>query len=198
MFIQPCFIRKNTKELRDKLKDLGYKICKCCEFEYAIWLNNYIPTNSIHGTDYSNEEIGISAKESLNLFLEENSNYVDCGTNEDLFLAIAALRDDTDKNQYFKHNSKNHFYKCDMDSFKDYFATCNKELNDHLEDYHKATIDELKELLHTKKIYCSQCGGTNILKEAWVDANTLIYVNDTYNDRYYCEDCMEEVNVIIK
>lgn len=150
MFIQPCFIRKNTKELRNELEKLGYKICKYCKFKDAIWLNNYLPTNSIHGIGYANYAIGISAKESLNLFLKGNSNYIDCDTNEDLFLAIAALRDDTDKNQYFKHNSKNHFYKCDMDSFKDYFDDCNKELDDHIEDYHKATVEELIEFFNKK------------------------------------------------
>ncbi len=31
---------------------------------------------------------------------------VDCGTNEDLFLAIAALRDDTDKYQWFTDGDK--------------------------------------------------------------------------------------------
>lgn len=191
MFIQPCLIRKNTKKLRDMLIAFGYKIPPkqyfedregglLCRGKLAIG----IPENSYEF--------------NLDEYLKNNQFIIDCGTNDDLFLAIVALRDDTDKNQYFKHNSKNHFYKCDMNSFKNYFDICNKELDDHIEDYHKATIDELKELLDTKKIYCSKCGGTNILKEAWVDANTLIYVSDTYSDRYYCEDCMEEVNVTIK
>lgn len=190
MFIQPCFIRKNTKELRDKLKDLGYEYCP--QYDTSCDSLHTRGSNILHGRPYFVDEHYTD--------LDSNNSFdgIDCEENDDLFLAIAALRDDTDKNQYFKHNSKNHFYKCDIDSFKDYFAICNKELNDHIEDYHKATIDELKELLNTKKIYCSKCGGTNILKEAWIDANTLIYVNDTYSDRYYCEDCMEEVNVTIK
>jgi hypothetical protein len=33
--------------------------------------------------------------------LKKIDSFIDCGTNEELFLAIAALRDDTDENQWF-------------------------------------------------------------------------------------------------
>lgn len=139
MFIQHCFIRKNTKELRDRLEKLGYKICKCCEFEDAIWLNNYIPTSSIHGIGYSDKEIGTSVKESLNLFLEENNNYIDCKENEELFLAIAALRDDTDINQWFTDLS-GHWEKCTFnEGYK--FIWFNYNLN--IRNAYKATVKEL-------------------------------------------------------
>lgn len=85
LFMQSCFIRKNTKYLRDKLEELGYSYngksstqdeltcLYCC-------LSGYYECTEIPGRFESP---------------------IDCGTNEDLFLAIAALRDDTDKNQWF-------------------------------------------------------------------------------------------------
>lgn len=83
-FIQPCFIRKNTPELRKMLEDMGI-------FEH--------PSGRATGKGlfvnrgfYGSLPIG---------YTEEIERAIDCGTNEDLFLALAALRDDTDKNQWF-------------------------------------------------------------------------------------------------
>ena len=39
---------------------------------------------------------------------EENSKIIDCGTNEELFIAIAALRDNSDKYQYFVTEEEMH------------------------------------------------------------------------------------------
>ena len=84
-FIQSCFIRKNTPELRKKLEELGY---------------------IYNGSD--TESWGASALYCFDgkyyeVYPAKPSRYhsiVDCGTNEELFLALAALRDDTDKNQW--------------------------------------------------------------------------------------------------
>ena len=86
MFTQSCFIRKNTPELRKKLEELGYK--------YS-------------GRD--TESWGTSALycfygEYYEVYPAQPSRYhsiVDCGTNEELFLALAALRDDSDYMQWF-------------------------------------------------------------------------------------------------
>lgn len=84
MFTDFCFIRKNTPELREKLIELGYK-------QNDFDLNNkpWLATNH-------NMFIGVDDG-FQNLPIED----IDCGENETLFLAIAALRDDTDKNQWF-------------------------------------------------------------------------------------------------
>lgn len=78
-FIQPCFIRKNTPELRKKLEELGYRM------------------NLIYSPNEHNLYIGSGVYSSANFI---DNYYLDCGTNEELFLALAALRDDTDKNQW--------------------------------------------------------------------------------------------------
>lgn len=84
-FTTRCYIRKNTKELRDRLKEIGYKICKCCKDFDDEWLVTIPSEGKVHGCRYrKSEETGI-----------------DCGENEELFLAIAALRDDSGAFQWF-------------------------------------------------------------------------------------------------
>lgn len=36
--------------------------------------------------------------------IDETDGFIDCGTNEDLFLALAALRDDSDYMQWFTND----------------------------------------------------------------------------------------------
>lgn len=85
-FLQSCFIRKNTPELRKKLEELGYKYNGS---DTESW-----GTSALYCFDGKYYEV-YPAKPS------RYHSIVDCGTNEELFLALAALRDDTDKNQWF-------------------------------------------------------------------------------------------------
>ena len=86
-----CFIRKNNKYLRKKLRDLGYLDNTC----FASF-DNFLYTL---GGDYYTCK---SYDKFSNMRSEEFVNEcIDCGTNEELFLAIAALRDDSNKNQWF-------------------------------------------------------------------------------------------------
>lgn len=89
-FTTKCFIRKNAPELQKKLEEMGYEICPCANFETSKWLDNNIKTNSIHGVP----------KHSIGIMLHE-TDAIDCGENEELFLAIAAMRDDTNEGQLF-------------------------------------------------------------------------------------------------
>lgn len=94
VFKQSCLIRKNTPELRDKLSDLGYKVHKLSETEdreYGILCNGKVAVG-----------IPDNCREfNLDEYLKNNPQIIDCGKNEDLFLAIAALRDDSDRYQFF-------------------------------------------------------------------------------------------------
>jgi hypothetical protein len=108
-FLQSCFIRKNTPELRTKLKELGYHICSCAEFEDSIWLRTSFITNepTVHGIGFIDEDYTgrKTTQEELDFFLYENSKSknprIDCGDNEEIFLALAALRDATNEHQWF-------------------------------------------------------------------------------------------------
>lgn len=154
MFTQPCFIRRNTPELREKLMNLGHSLCLCTEFEGACWLSvNPNAPYTVHGVGYTSEEEfpGKTQKEFLDEFLQvsEKKEIVDCKINEDLFLALAALRDDSDKNQWFASNywdkkgGPDEWRLCTEDDYKDFFGDCPYVRN--YDDYHKATVEELIE-----------------------------------------------------
>lgn len=72
---------------------------------------------------------------------------IDCGTNEELFLAIAALRDDTDKNQWFTDGDK--WIMCPAIKFSSYWVYNDIDVN--IDTVHKATVDELIEHFKTKE-----------------------------------------------
>ena len=112
-FTTRCFIRKNSKELQEKLADIGYRICQCANFTNAEWLNTLPINGTVHGKGYFDAEMESpdwTVEKELRRFVSENTSYIDCGINEELFLAIAALRDDSDKNQYFWY--KDELFKC--------------------------------------------------------------------------------------
>ena len=135
-FIQSCFIRKNTPELRKKLEELGYKY---------------------NGRD--TESWGASALYCFDgkyyeVYPAKPSRYhsiVDCGTNEELFLALAALRDDTNKNQWFiaqgtiwvkDYNGEiiTYYDEGELFLWNEYLF-----IEDNPSDFRKATVEEIIE-----------------------------------------------------
>lgn len=144
-FTTPAFIRKNTTELRMKLERLGYYLHPECIDDDR---GNYLFVNREY---YLNRPLGYS---------EELSRSIDCGTNESLFLAIASLRDDTDKEQFFVTEvrfgsindpytiiEKGAFLKCCMDKWK---IPKNKFDSMGIPS-HKATVEELIEHFKEKE-----------------------------------------------
>lgn len=146
-FTTPCFIRKNTQELRKKLKEFGYNI-----------LNSGNTTLDAHNYDGKGSHKSIEEGKAIitsygNLYgvvyyvdTITKKGRIDCGTNEELFLAIAALRDDTDKNQLFT-NGKGDWgiYRDGSDgglSGMDFYGMPN---DFEIDNYHKATVNELIE-----------------------------------------------------
>lgn len=93
MFITNCFIRKNTPELRGKLKKMGYYVCHCTGGATAVSLMALLG------------EVHAVCAEELDIFADEvksgKCKLIYCGDNEQLFIALAAMRDDTDKDQLF-------------------------------------------------------------------------------------------------
>lgn len=109
-FIQPCFIRKNTPKLMKNIEELGYKM------------------NLTYSRNEQNLYICGGVYSSANFI---DNFYLDCGTNEELFLALAALRDDSDKNQWFTDGKL--------------WEKSNDELPSHYMQLegHKATVEEI-------------------------------------------------------
>lgn len=131
-FTTPCFIRKNTQELRKKLIELGYKSSRVIddneELCLATGLNKYTHiTNEMFDSTIPNETWNCAGR-------------IDCGTNEELFLALAALRDDTDKFQWFISPEGIWVYNKDNDSILEVSLK-----------WRKTTVDELIEHFKIKE-----------------------------------------------
>lgn len=152
-FTTPCFIRKNTPELRKKLKELGYEI-----------LNSGDTTLDAHNYDGKGSHKSIEEGKSIitsygNLYgvvydvdTVTKKGRIDCGTNEELFLAIAALRDDTNYMQWFVCTSD--YKESDGKEWKvgDFdLNTCPDDFDNILPHWRKATVNELIEHFKDKK-----------------------------------------------
>ena len=142
MFTNPCFIRKNTHEIRKKLTEMGLKSLNVGDttldahnydgkgHHKHIEEGNYIITyySNHYGVVYDIDSVTVNRR-------------IDCGTNVDLFLAIATLRDDTDKYQWFVDYSTGvqggSWYMCDLNNSKDCFQSTKL--------CHKASVEELIE-----------------------------------------------------
>ena len=141
-FTTPCFIRKNTPELRKKLEELGYEI-----------LNSGDTTLDAHNYDGKGSHKSIEEGKAIitsygNLYgviydvdTVTKKVRIDCGTNEELFLAIASLRNDTDKNQWFTDGDK--WTLCPEIKFSTYWTYNDVDIN--TDTIHKATVNELIE-----------------------------------------------------
>lgn len=130
MFTQPCFIRKNTPDLIRSLTELGYKHTPSTIKPITPLL---VVSNGFYACNFP--------------YSCENKNiFIDCMNNEKLFLAMAAVRDDSDKNQWFiiddyvgqealPRNFIGSMHFCTADKYERCFP--------HYFQYHKATVDEL-------------------------------------------------------
>lgn len=136
-FTTPCFIRKNTPELRKKLEELGYKECIGEEGPFLFTSHNIF--------DCMYTECGLNDLAYNGL--------IDCGTNENLFLAIAALRDDTDKDQWFVMDVEIYADIPKGIWFKSTDYNGGKHVGTQIEPIycHKATVKELIEHFKVKE-----------------------------------------------
>lgn len=92
------FLRTNNEEIREKIKNAGFSVCACAEFDHASWLVSHPNTSmcfDIHGEGYWDYDdiISMRSEEAQhNFFLyqlkEHNRPYVDCGKDVDLFIKL--------------------------------------------------------------------------------------------------------------
>ena len=122
-----------------KLEEIGYKMLSSIEYDNLECSDNWV--NDI---------------KSLN-----DCNGIDCGTNEELFLAIAALRDDSNYMQWFITDSILSVSYDDSIGNDHYFIEPKGIMffwDENWDNatiisgrYHKATVDELIEHFKTKE-----------------------------------------------
>ena len=141
MFTTPCFIRKNTPELRKKLEELGYKPFGSVKYEWDTGWG--LSTDNRLGEFESFDNNGLE-----NIIKCESPDYedsIDCGDNEELFIALAALRDDKPDYQWFLWEDNDGIYHTELeDSWRKYIP------NEKWEEWwwfevRKATVEEIIE-----------------------------------------------------
>lgn len=122
MFTQPAFIRKNTPELRKKLRNMGYRVFPDLFSSPCL--------SCLRTTAFPSSE-------------DNPDKGIDCGENEKLFIALAALRDDSDFLQWFVWDRDTLTNK----KGKWMLSYVGKMRVDMLREgyYHKATVKELIE-----------------------------------------------------
>lgn len=125
-FTTSCFIRKSTYKLMYRLNELGYRLFGCeLNEDLCIFTE---PEYRLYSVEFFS-----------NIPHPDETDSIDCGTNEELFLALAALRDDTDKFQWFISPEGIWVYNKNNDSI----SVSPK--------WRKATVDELIEHFKTKE-----------------------------------------------
>ena len=152
MFTEKCFIRKNNPQLLKDLADLGYNS-----------VNNIVPCfKNNHRTeckyikcDKDNAESIVSIYDSsMNNWIDDYDlkNFIDCGEDTELFLAIAAISDDSDYMQYFVTEDDGIWYNLKRFLPKGSFILClvndrhmsqDKGFYNNITPVHKATAEEL-------------------------------------------------------
>lgn len=100
MHICPCLIRCNTPEIRNHLEYLGYQEWSVYDDEPILVVGNFnFKAQSAQEPDILSPIVISINDDEIDDFT--STGYIDCGTNVDLFFALAALRDDTDTEQWF-------------------------------------------------------------------------------------------------
>ena len=116
-------------------------------------------------------------------FKIDDPSYINCGNNIELFLSLAAIRDDTDKNQLFVSETacswvnlgmwrnKGDFELCLVD---DYWMGENKQFTSRIPPAHKASIDEIKNYLLLNPTYKPY--------KSWYEKTSVDVILQNFND----------------
>lgn len=134
-FTTKCFVRKVSQELCDTLTSFGYENL----------YDGYIHSQEVKTITFVNHKGWcLTGFKPL-----DKDGYIDCGENVLMFLFLAALRDDCDSNQLFV-NGKGDWGICRDEVFDglEYWYLPN---DTNIDNYHKATKDEIIELFNNTK-----------------------------------------------
>ena len=130
MFTQQCFIRSNSWQIINTLMKFGKNVLNREPNGYIV----------------SNEELVYSVCDEEE-YLENMilNGFIDCGTNEELFLAIAALRNDLDRFQWFVMDAEIYTEISKGDWFVATDIKGGKHVGTQIDPLycHKATVEEI-------------------------------------------------------
>lgn len=134
-FTTPCLIRKVNEHLIRSLEELGYGL-----------RNEVVDSNlaDVILTDTANS--GYNIRHYSSLSKEELEQYIDCEDNEELFLAIAALQEDSDYKQWFVNEEPYQLVNQGQYQITGVNSLCLVDkFHEDGKGYHKASWDELLE-----------------------------------------------------
>lgn len=146
MYTQKCFIKKNSKDLRDKIYKLGGR--------NGTWLNDLSDILSASKEFFKCWDSDLGAEEKL-----IELGYIHC-ENEEVFLEIANMKDSTDKDQWFVTLADQAWYNIGMYSPKGSMFKClvedrymgeNPELCNGFVPSRRATAEEIINHYNNKK-----------------------------------------------
>lgn len=127
-FTTPAFIRKNTANIRNRLRGLGY------------YCNPYLGWNNLYTYLFGLSSVCSMEDNDMNAMSARMGDIIDCGTNEELFISIAALRDESDIHQWFTDGKE--WFQCQYLKVGMHYHDKPEIL---FEKWHKATVNELIE-----------------------------------------------------
>lgn len=127
-FTHECILNKNTPEIRKRLEEIGRK--------YSGYFSKVADGSIL----CSSQDFITINEDAYKRFIEEYPESFNCGTNEELFLAIAGMRDDTDYLQYFVSEKDHHGVGLLIPKGSVELCFMIKNLAPY---YHKATVEEL-------------------------------------------------------
>lgn len=124
-------IHLNNKRLIEELENLGYIIWSVDEEDVGLVAGSF----NFKAQSYSlpdKKELCVVGLLDLTDDLENfvSNGYIDCGENKELFLAVSALREDSDYRQWFTNG-------------EDWFCSSETKISDN--SWRKATLEELIE-----------------------------------------------------
>lgn len=95
------------------------------------------------------------SEESLMIYRKNMAELIDCGSNIELFKALAAMNDQNDREQWFINDRYANigcvmWHLCDERTFKHYYIEWEDGETDIRSNFHKATVEEILE--HKNKI----------------------------------------------
>lgn len=136
-FKQGCFIRKNTPELRAQLEKLGYEYSGFYKVDFSVLATTACNSHYSCVTDVLMDHPDDR--------IHWRNNRIDCGTNEKMFLALAAMRDDNDYMQWFICDDGESMFQVDKPGM-----SVEKYIHEYMdgwdtEGYRKATAKEIVE-----------------------------------------------------
>lgn len=145
-YVVTCCLWKCNDNIREQLKNLGYQYFTIREDADCILIDPYETDGMWY--EYKKDVLkGIVTE--LN---DDGQSVIDCGTDERTFIALASIRTDTDKNQWFASNYKHRYlagydsyHFCTKDDYREYFG--DNPQDENYDDFHKMTPKEVVDFM---------------------------------------------------